>query len=163
MRARRVKLDPEAPFGEAVATVASVRLAELDSFAAAAADPREVTALHDMRIAAKRMRYVLEIAAPVVPDAGRRAKAAKRLQEVLGDIHDCDELLPMLDAHLERLRGEDADAAGRDEPLPNRRRYRGLEALRAGTVARRWQLHARFVQTWPKLREALAAGQRVRA
>jgi CHAD domain-containing protein len=155
MRARKVRVDPDGSFEDGLRTLLSVRLGELDSFAAAAQDPAEVEALHDMRIAAKRVRYVLEVAEPIAPDAKRGAKAARRLQDLLGEIHDCDELMPMLRQHVKRLREEDAAAASAGEPLPNRRKYRGLEALRAHTLARRAGLHERFVGEWPKLRRAL--------
>ena len=51
-------------------------------------------ALHRVRIKAKRLRYLAEVAAPVVrPPANRdaavlTAKAATALQDVLGDLHD---------------------------------------------------------------------------
>jgi CHAD domain-containing protein len=51
-------------------------------------------ALHRVRIKAKRLRYLAEVAAPVVrPSANRdaaalTAKAATALQDVLGDLHD---------------------------------------------------------------------------
>ena len=47
-----------------------------------------------MRIAAKRLRYVLEIFAPCLDEEAKTARdAAKRLQSVLGDLHDCDLML----------------------------------------------------------------------
>ena len=73
---------------------------ELDSFADAAQDPAEDKALHDMRIAAKRVRYVLEVSEPVLPGAKSGVTAAKKLQDVLGEIHDCDELLPVIERHV---------------------------------------------------------------
>jgi len=49
--------------------------------------PRDAE-LHRVRIRAKRARYAAEAAAPVVPDAGRHAKAIAALQGELGDHHD---------------------------------------------------------------------------
>lgn len=155
MKARKVRIDSDAPFGVCLDEILTVRLDELDSFAGAAEDPGQVEALHDMRIAAKRVRYVLEVAEPVAPATTPRVKAARRLQELLGEIHDWDELLPVIDAHADRLREEDVAAARAGEPLPHRRKYRGLEALRAHTVARRAALHDEFVARWPKLRRKL--------
>ena len=155
MKARKVKLDPDAAFADGIGRLLAVRLDEMDSFSRAAQDPGEVEALHDLRIAAKRVRYLLEVAEPITPDAKPRVRAAKRLQDLLGNIHDCDELLPLVDRHLEGLREEDAAAAADGEPLPHRRKYRGLEAVRAHTLARRQELHAEFVKRWPKLRRGL--------
>ena len=147
MKARKVKLDPDGPLGESLLTILSVRLDELHSF-----DPHEPADLHDMRIAAKRVRYILEAAEPVFGQpAARGVRAMKQLQDLLGEIHDCDELLPRVEEHTERLRREDAVAAADRRPLPNRRKYRGLEALRAQTIAERGRLHARFARRWAKL------------
>jgi CHAD domain-containing protein len=45
--------------------------------------------LHQIRIAAKQLRYASEAAAPVMGKAARRmARSAKSLQEILGDQHD---------------------------------------------------------------------------
>ena len=61
MKARDVKgLDPAGPLADNVERIARTRLDELFSFAPAVLDPRNVRELHDMRIAAKRLRYVLE-------------------------------------------------------------------------------------------------------
>ena len=66
MKARRVKgLDPAAPLADNAARIVRVRLDELCSFMPRATDPSEIVALHDMRIAAKRLRYVLEVTGPV--------------------------------------------------------------------------------------------------
>ena len=59
-----------------------------------------------MRIAAKRLRYVLEIDRPCFEPAAEDARrAAKELQGVLGEIHDCDVMLPKVEgiASLESL------------------------------------------------------------
>jgi CHAD domain-containing protein len=147
MKACKVKLDPGAPLGESLLAILSVRLDELYSF-----DPSNAGELHDMRIAAKRVRYILEAAEPVFGEpATRGVKAMKRLQDVLGEIHDCDELLPLIARHLDTLRTEDDVAAHDGARLPNARKYRGLEAVRAHTVAERERLYARFARKWAKL------------
>ncbi len=147
MKARKVKVDPDVKLDESLRTILSVRLDELRSF-----DPSDPAGLHDVRIAAKRVRYLLETAEPVFGrPAATGVKKMKDLQDLLGDIHDCDELLPLVDRHMTKLRSEDAAAAADNSPLPNRRKYRGLEALRAHTVAERGRLYERFVRKWAKL------------
>ena len=163
MKARKVKgLDPDGPLPENARRIIDVRAREVHSFAAAVLDPRNVEALHDMRIAAKRLRYVLELTTPVFGEpAAVAAKRAKRLQDVLGEIHDCDETVPRVERHIERLRledaavlreGADSDAADLEpdaaREAPNRLRYRGLEALVAYLRARREVLYARFLSEW---------------
>ena len=173
MKACRVKgLDPDGALADNARRIMATRLDELRSFADAVRDPGAVDELHDMRIAAKRLRYVLEMTAPALgPAAERSAKAAKKLQDVLGDIHDCDEFGPRVEAHIARLRAEDAAAlrraGGRAADLdpavareaPNRLLYRGLEALHAYLRARRELLYARFLRDWQRLEsDALAPG-----
>ena len=154
MRARAVRgLDPAGSFHANAALIVRTRLAELYAFDPAIRDPANVTELHDMRIAAKRLRYVLEIVGFAFGDEGVRLEAeTKWLQEVLGEIHDCDVLGPAIDAQVAALRAEDraflvarsGDAAALAD-LPNRERYRGLEGLGAFTGARRVLLYRTFI------------------
>lgn len=96
MKARKVKgLDPERPLRGNAARVLRTRLEELRDLAGEALEPEATTAQHDMRIAAKRLRYALEITGACFgPQASAARKAAKELQSVLGEIHDCDEMAP---------------------------------------------------------------------
>jgi hypothetical protein len=163
MKARKVKgLDPDGTLSDNARRIIEVRAREVHAFSPAVLDPRNVEALHDMRIAAKRLRYVLELTSPVFGEAAEQAaKRAKRLQDLLGEIHDCDESVPRVKRHIARLRLEDAavvrESAGAGaadldpeaaREAPNRLRYRGLEALVAYLRARREVLYARFLQEW---------------
>jgi CHAD domain-containing protein len=154
VKARRVKgLDPEGPLADNIQRIVAVRLDELWSFAPQVFDPAEVEALHDMRIAAKRLRYVLEVTAPCFgPYAKAAAKRAKELQDLLGEIHDCDVMVPRVLALIEQLRDEDVRAvlAGAGE-APHGDAWRGLEALVVHFRARREQLFAEFLSTWTDL------------
>jgi hypothetical protein len=179
MKARQVKrLDPDAPFADNAERIIRVRLDELYSFVPRALDPSQERALHDMRIAAKRLRYLLELTHPFFGDyAQSAAKHAKQLQDLVGEIHDCDVMLPRVHAHLEDLRAADArelrrlagDADDLDAALtasaPNRRAYHGQEALIVHLRGRRALLFERFVVRWqelsrkgfrPRLEDALA-------
>jgi CHAD domain-containing protein len=95
MKPRKVKgLDPAAPLRPNAERIVGTRLEELRSLAPAALEPSAATAQHDLRIAAKRLRYVLEITGPCFgPEAKATRDAAKWLQAVLGEIHDCDVML----------------------------------------------------------------------
>ena len=96
MKARRIDgLDPDGPLADNAERIVLVRLDELCGFMPQAADPEEWVALHDMRIAAKRLRYVLEVTGHVFgPYAGTATKHVKELQDLLGEIHDCDVQIP---------------------------------------------------------------------
>ena len=166
MRARKVRgLDPDGPLAANLCRIVTTRLDELHSFSPKVLDPRKVAALHDMRIAAKRLRYVLELAEPVLgPAAKHGVKGAKGLQDLLGEIHDCDEMLPLVERHVARLREEDAVAARAaadpgaedlDPSLvvagPNGDLYRGLASLSVYLQARRELLYSRFLEEWARL------------
>ena len=112
VKARQVKgLKPDGWLAENARRIVLVRLDELLSFGEASRDPERVTELHDMRIAAKRLRYVLEIHEPLFGfTAGRAARTVRDLQDLLGQIHDCDEMIPMVRRHARSLRREDVEA-----------------------------------------------------
>ena len=174
MKARKVKgVEPEGWLAENARRIILVRLDELTSFSEAVHDPNRVRRLHDMRIAAKRLRYVLELHAPVFGPASRAAaKIVRDVQELLGEIHDCDEMLPMVERHARDLRREDAElvrAAAPDdatdlEPATvaaaiHSERYRGLESLATFLRARRLLLYERFIHEWDALEERDFAGK----
>ena len=112
MKPRRVKgVDPGEPLRDGALKIVGTRLEELRAFSDAVRDPAAVSELHDMRIAAKRLRYVLEMTAPAFgPPAERAANAAKKLQDALGEVHDCDEFIPRVDEHIAQLRAQDSAA-----------------------------------------------------
>jgi CHAD domain-containing protein len=96
VKAREVEgLDPRAPLRPSAARIVRTRLDELRGFADEALAPEASAAQHNMRIAAKRLRYALEIFGPCIGEEAKVARdAAKQLQSVLGDLHDCDLMLP---------------------------------------------------------------------
>lgn len=154
MKARSVKgLDPAGPLGDNAERIVRVRLEELTSFMPKAADPEEVVALHDMRIAAKRLRYILEVTGSCFgPYASGAVKMVKDLQDLLGEIHDCDVQLPEVADFLEELVSEDIASAGAHPKdlarVPNRRTYAGLVALQVHLRARRNALFEEFLELW---------------
>lgn len=162
MKARKVKrLDPEGTLAENAARIVQVRLGELRSFAPGALDPSESEMQHDLRIAAKRLRYILEATDFCFGRAGSAARRrAKEIQDLLGEVHDADVMLPRLHEHRDLMREEDAafvllraeGATDLDPELaaraPHRTTYRGLEVLEVYLVARRKLLFDRFVALW---------------
>ena len=164
MKAKRIKgLDPAAPLAEGAAEIIEVRLGELLSFLPDALAEDEVRSHHDMRIAAKRLRYVLEATGFCFgKPADVARKAARDLQEVLGEMHDADVTLPRLAEHRAELRDADAaqvrEAAGSGADLdpalaaqaPHRTAYRGLEVYDVYLRARRSLLHERFSELCDK-------------
>jgi hypothetical protein len=169
VKARRVRgLDPDGPFRIDAARLVRVRLDELCSFDPAIRDAANVVELHDMRIAGKRLRYVLEIVGFAFGEEARDAERETRwLQDVLGEVHDCDVMIPLVAAAVADLRRADravllAAAEPFDErslgrlqaavgAVPGRTRYRGLETLGAYLEARRELLYRQFLDRWDTL------------
>ena len=95
MKARKIEgLDSHAPLRDGAARIIRTRIEELCHFEVEALAPDASAAQHNMRIAAKRLRYLLEIVGPCIGDEAKAARdATKHLQSVLGDLHDCDLML----------------------------------------------------------------------
>ena len=165
MKARKVKkLDPQGSLAENAGRIILVRLDELRSFASDALEESASEEQHDMRIAAKRLRYVLEATGFAFGRAADNARRrARDLQDVLGELHDCEVMLPQVNEHAELLKAADAasvrDRAGAADDLdpalvaraPNRAAYRGLDLLAVHFQARRALLFDRFVALWGEL------------
>jgi CHAD domain-containing protein len=90
-------LDPRAPTGENARCIARIRLDEMYSWATDVDAPYAVFGLHNLRIAAKRLRYTLEIFADVLPPACQSiADELSQLQDELGALHDRDVMIALL-------------------------------------------------------------------
>lgn len=90
-------LDPRAPTGQNARCIARTRLDEMYSWAAGVDNPYEVRGLHNLRIAAKRLRYTLEIFEDVLPPACRSiADELSQIQDELGALHDGDVMIALL-------------------------------------------------------------------
>lgn len=164
--------------------ILEVRIEEVYQYDGLVADPARITELHDMRIACKRLRYLLEIFdVAFSTDLEPFIDEVKELQDVLGDIHDCDVQVPMLEAHLEWLeqREREAVAEALQPPAPAdppvRRRSRaateaqlqefrarlesarraderpGIHTLIAMRRRQRVELYGRFLDRWRRLKE----------
>jgi hypothetical protein len=169
VKARDVKgLDPAGPLADNAERIARTRLDELFAFAPAVLDPKNVRELHDMRIAAKRLRYVLELTDHLFgPYAATAVKRTKELQLLLGDMHDCDEMLPRIrrliaaeqEAETGALRARAREGARDLDPAlardaPRADAWRGLHAFAAWLEARRRVLHDAFLEQWTELGRA---------
>jgi CHAD domain-containing protein len=126
---------------KAMRKIAGRRLREVREGLVVLDNSGDADALHGLRIAAKRLRYVLEAAEPALGDAAADgAKAARDVQTLLGDVHDCDVLLPWLRAHRRDLRSDDVAAARAGRRPPNASRYRGVQTVDTHLRARRQAL-----------------------
>ncbi|WP_354701363.1 hypothetical protein DSM112329_01676 [Paraconexibacter sp. AEG42_29] len=125
-KARPVEgLHADLPFAEAAALTVQVRAAEVFAHADGALDTGNIKPVHDMRVATRRLRAVLEIYAACFPEAELKGviKDVKALADALGARRDPDVQLedlavfaaamdpadsPGIDLFAERLREQQA-------------------------------------------------------
>ncbi len=109
--------------------------------------PEAKEELHAMRIAAKRLRYTLEIFSPLYDSELKSyLKVMRQVQELLGDIHDCDVWMVFLPEFQERERIRTLRYFGHQRPF--QRLVPGLEAYLANRSAMRDQSYAEFLKKW---------------
>jgi CHAD domain-containing protein len=149
------------PCPEACAPIKEHVLGQLESLLqheGSLADPEAREHHHAMRIAAKRLRYALEISRPMCPGRlDESVDAVKKLQTLLGDLHDCDVWL----AHLEEFAAAERKRiialfghAGRFVHL-----LPGIERLRKDRQGRRQRTFEELVKYWGELKERQFADQ----
>ena len=141
MKARRVKkLEPRESLAENAARIVVVRLDEMRSLAPKALKPEGVKQQHDMRIAAKRLRYVLEATEFCFGRSGEVARRrASDLQGILGELHDCDVMLPRVERHLGDLRDADAERSEGERARPTTSTPRWPPGRRIGRPTAAWR------------------------
>jgi CHAD domain-containing protein len=128
-KAGDIVVDPFEPYAAAAARIVRQRTDELFSHADNVLDIEDIEVVHDMRVASRRLRAVLEIFEPCFPQGDFKTvlRDVKSLADALGerrdpDVHieDMEELeqhfqaahRPGLDALIRRLR--ERQAAGND-------------------------------------------------
>jgi len=110
-----------------------------------------VEPLHRIRLAAKKLRYTLEVASRALPAAGSKARRQlKGVQSRLGDLHD----LQILQQHVREAAAE----AAADPALSA-----DLKAMDRAIEVRCRQAHAGILRTRPRLDAALTDVDRAAA
>jgi hypothetical protein len=90
-------LDPRAPVSKNARIVAHIHLDEMYSWSQYVDNPFEVRNLHNLRIAAKRLRYTLELFEDVLsPACQPLAEELSKIQDELGALHDKDVMIALL-------------------------------------------------------------------
>jgi hypothetical protein len=97
-KAKPIKgLDPQAPTGQNARKIARVRLEDLYSWESYVDNPYHILELHNMRIAAKRLRYTFEVFEDVLPEASKPiVEELVKIQDELGTLHDTDVMIALL-------------------------------------------------------------------
>ena len=132
------------------------RIDKLLAYEACLSSPGEADQHHQMRIAAKRLRYTMELFRPAYEgDLDGCLSAMKKLQDLLGDLHDCDVWLQLLPDFLadESKRAEAWFGKASSVSSVNRLRA-GIEHLQASRGSDRERIFAELGQYWRRLRAA---------
>jgi len=117
---------------------------------ASLADADDQQGHHAMRIATKRLRYTVEIVRPVYAERLEEPlEAIKRVQTLLGEIHDCDVWLEHLDEFAARERKRIVSQFGHAGPFA--RLHAGIEYLRQDRRTRRRQVFDELAAYWAEL------------
>lgn len=169
-------LDSTAPTARNARIILQQRLKEMYSFAPYIDNPDNIQELHNLRIAAKRVRYTLEVFEEFLPaSAGDFARELATLQDELGTLHDSEVILSLLRQLLQpknagtspiqnsasrpknslSLPGEIAQALLHpiDAPALSARERQGLAGFLQHQEQRRKQAYALFRQHWEKLEQ----------
>ena len=98
-KAEDIDVDPAEPYRRAGARIVRVRARELFEQAEGVLDTRDIERVHDMRVASRRLRAVLEIFAPCFPQSEFKGvlRDVKQLADALGERRDPD-------VHIDALR-----------------------------------------------------------
>ena len=156
-------LRPDMPFGLAAHETLSAQLATLFVWSAFLATADRVHEHHQMRIAAKQLRYGLDAFAEVLPASiASVLDDIKALQVTLGNLHDLDTLFLSIEDAM--IQGTSRKKRKRNEAIRARqaRQRISLEKLVSATAAERDVQHRRCLALWRDLvaRDAFAPLQR---
>jgi CYTH domain-containing protein len=95
--------DPAPNFAARLADRLRRQAARLHSSLAEITSSTDLAQCHAARIEAKRLRYLLEPVARLVPEGKRAVRSLKELQDVLGELHDLEILMETLGSAAERV------------------------------------------------------------
>jgi CHAD domain-containing protein/CYTH domain-containing protein len=155
-----VRLEPTGPgtYAEALASQARDHVNDLLAHLARVGGASDVEEAHASRIRGKRLRYLVEPVAGTLPEADRLVSILKRLQDVLGDLHDAHVLHAELGRAMEAFASGQArrihrmlaapDAQERIRREMRRTERSGLIALTQRVQARAERLFGRLEKGW---------------
>lgn len=137
-------IDPAGTLAENARAILAVRTGEFFSYAGIVDREDAVEELHALRIAAKRLRYTLELFRDVFTARGERLiDIVKAMQEELGEVHDHDVRLDLIAAEIAGLE-TDADPESMVSSSPRL----GLVSLARREAAARGGHYEAFRDLW---------------
>src|ERR1700742_5173331 len=132
-KAAEIEVAPEEPYALAAARIVRVRADELFAQAEGVLDTEDIERVHDMRVASRRLRAVLEVFAPCFPRGPYRAvlRDVKHVADALGERRDPDVHLAAMEKLAEKLPPALKRAAGLLAEPQRARQSEGNEILAA--------------------------------
>jgi triphosphatase len=108
-KARNVPIEADEPFSDAARRVLKVRAEELVEHARACKEDPNPDAIHDTRVAARRLRSVLEVFTGALPEKQRKAvlDEVKEALEGLGPARDLDVQLLLVERFVDAAEASD--------------------------------------------------------
>jgi CHAD domain-containing protein len=151
VQARMHHADESSPYVYERAYLAiSFRLENMLAYETYVTQPERIEELHAMRIAAKRLRYTMEVFEPLYQDDLKQPiKTARKVQTLLGDIHDCDVWVDYVPQFLEEEQERTLEYFGHARPFG--RLKPGILYLRQERQEQREKLYTEFVGFWQEL------------
>ena len=146
-KAADIDVDPFEPYTLAAARVVRVRTGELFDHAEGVLDTSDIERVHDMRVASRRLRAVLEIFAPCFPQGDFKTvlRDVKALADALGERRDPDVHIEDMEAFARTVQAANRPGVEALVARLRERQARGNEALAASLEhARERDLHARL-------------------
>ena len=139
-KAAEISVDPFEPYALAGARIVRARADELFSHGDEVLDTSDIERVHDMRVASRRLRAVLEIFEPVFPTGDFKTvlRDVKALADALGERRDPD-------VHIEAMERLEAAVQATNRP--------GIEALVQRQRARQAAGNATLTAALEQIRE----------
>ncbi|MBE0698583.1 MAG: CHAD domain-containing protein [Anaerolineaceae bacterium] len=129
----------------------TTRLDDLLSYDAIVSQPEKITELHEMRIRAKWLRYTMEnFSSLYASELKDHLQVIRKVQEMLGDIHDCDVWTELLPLFLEEERQRSQEYYGHTRFF--KRLIPGIEYFQTDRRQARTELYQEFAAAWENWR-----------
>jgi CHAD domain-containing protein len=130
-KAQDIDVAPDEPYRHAAARIVRVRAGELFEHADGVLDTSDIERVHDMRVASRRLRAVLEIFAPCFPQSEFKGVLSdvKQLADALGERRDPDVHIAALQSFSKALLAANKPGVARLVEDQRARQTRGNEVL----------------------------------
>jgi CHAD domain-containing protein len=146
-KAADIDVAPYEPYALAAARVVRIRADELFDHAAGVLDTSDIERVHDMRVASRRLRAVLEIFEPCFPRADFKTvlRDVKALADALGERRDPDVHIEAMERFADAVQATNRPGVAALVAALRERQARGNDALAAALEhAGEGELHARL-------------------